>query len=466
MSSSFNYGTTNQLFSSTNPMNQSTQTQTNANVAVRRDPQAPTVQPRPSSVLGGAEKVIDETGEKIKEDFLTFLQRCREHGNGQIGMISSTPTSEMLTMTAGSEPPQLGAADAMPLYVQQLHEMRNEGQTTLYVDFMHLMAYNDVLAMAILDSFYRFEPFLKAALRAFVEAYIPSYSRMPVSNQLRDFWISFYNLEAVLRLRELNSSRIGQLLTVSGTVTRTSEIRPELLVGVFRCDDCYTVVRDVEQQFHYTEPVICPNTVCANARNWTLLTEQSYFVNWQRVRVQENSEEIPPGSMPRCMDIIVRNEMVERAKAGDKCLLTGTLIVIPDLSQLALPINKLERMPEAGRVSGKNKPGLSNDGVTGLKALGVRDLTYRLAFVASMVQSCAMPVSAMSVRYGEEDMLEDQDADPRRLFTSTELDDIAKMRSTPQLYARMVESIAPNIYGHAEIKAGILLMLFGGVHKV
>lgn len=108
------------------------------------------------TALGGPERVIDETGDKIREDFLSFLQRCRDAGNGSIAMLSSTPTSEMLTATAGSEPPLLTLSEAMPIYVQQLHEMRSEGQTTLYVDFAHLMRYDEVLATAILENFYRY----------------------------------------------------------------------------------------------------------------------------------------------------------------------------------------------------------------------------------------------------------------------------------------------------------------------
>lgn len=39
------------------------------------------------------------------------------------------------------------------------------------------------------------------------------------------------------------------------------------------------------------------------------------------------------------------------------------------------------------------------------------------------------------------------------------------MRNSPQLASNIIESIAPSIYGHAEIKFGVALMLFGGVHK-
>lgn len=74
------------------------------------------------------------------------------------------------------------------------------------------------------------------------------------------------NLPRALHLRELRTGKIGQLVAFSGTVTRTSEVRPELLFGTFTCGDCGSVVRDVEQQCKYTTPAICPNTTCNNRR--------------------------------------------------------------------------------------------------------------------------------------------------------------------------------------------------------
>ena len=50
-------------------------------------------------------------------------------------------------------------------------------------------------------------------------------------------------------------------------------------------------------------------------------------------------------------------------------------------------------------------------------------------------------------------------------FTTAEREDIIRMKETTKLYERLTNSIAPNIYGHEEIKRGILLMLFGGVIK-
>lgn len=54
-------------------------------------------------------------------------------------------------------------------------------------------------------------------------------------------------------MRDLTTAEIGKLVSVTGVVTRTSEVRPELLQGTFKCLDCGTVVKNVEQQFKYTE---------------------------------------------------------------------------------------------------------------------------------------------------------------------------------------------------------------------
>jgi DNA replication licensing factor MCM6 len=42
------------------------------------------------------------------------------------------------------------------------------------------------------------------------------------------------------------------------------------------------------------------NPTCQNRTKWQLDLEASKFVDWQRVKVQENSNELPSGAMPRC----------------------------------------------------------------------------------------------------------------------------------------------------------------------
>jgi DNA replication licensing factor MCM6 len=90
--------------------------------------------------------------------------------------------------------------------------------------------------------------------------------------------------------------------------------------------------------------------------------------------------------MPRSLDVILRSELVERAKAGDKCVFTGTFIVVPDVSQLGLPGgNAAQLQRESNRGGGGAATGGIGGGVTGLKSLGVRDMQYKTAFLACMV---------------------------------------------------------------------------------
>ena len=125
--------------------------------------------------------------------------------------------------------------------------------------------------------------------------------------------------------------------------------------------------------------------MCGNRSAWQLQIDTSRFTDWQKVRIQENPSEIPTGSMPRSLDVILRGELVERAKAGDKCVFTGTFVVVPDVSQMGLPGGNKAEMTREARKGSRQAGGIDQTGVTGLKSLGVRDLSYKTAFLACMV---------------------------------------------------------------------------------
>ena len=105
---------------------------------------------------------------------------------------------------------------------------------------------------------------------------------------------------------------------------------------------------------------------------------------------------MPPGCMPRTLDVILRGEMVERAKAGDKCIFAGSLVVVPDVAQLTAPGEKVEVV---NKVDTRNP----TEGVSGLKQLGVRELTYKLAFLASSVQPAEARSGVVSIRDDPDD---------------------------------------------------------------
>ncbi|KAH8912507.1 MCM-domain-containing protein [Coniochaeta sp. PMI_546] len=432
-------------------------------------------------------RVEDKIGLLIQEHFENFIE-----GFIEAPTSSGAPTSSAMTTDK--------------YYVAQIHGMRTYQLSTFYVDYKHLASWsNGNLSDAIVRQYYRFLPFLTSALHNMIAKYEPQYFRehrqptassnqttsgasaagsasqsdltqgSKTANQQTDklFSIAFYNLPLVSRVRSLRAKNIGQLLSISGTVTRTSEVRPELSLATFVCEACRNVVPNVEQTFRYTEPTQCPNATCLNRQAWQLDIRQSTFVDWQKVRIQENSSEIPTGSMPRTMDVILRGEIVDRAKAGEKCIFTGALIVVPDVSQLGLPGIR----PTAVRDDRTSEAG--GNGVTGLKSLGVRDLTYRLAFLACMVTPDVSALGASgeaqiadivgSLTQGSgietaESVKEAQDA-VLASYTQAEIEDLRQMVHSDMIYGRLVQSLAPMVYGHEIVKKGILLQLMSGVSK-
>lgn len=360
---------------------------------------------------------------------------------------------------------------------------------TLFVNFQHLLKDDPELAEAIAGEFCRFESYLRRAISGFVVHRHPALNRYiergggSGNNTPSDplvFFVAFFNCnpDQMKSVRTLRTDLIGSLVSLQGTVTRTSDVRPELLVAAFRCDKCGLLADKIPQNYHFTRPTLCKNPRCKNRSpmRFALEATRSEFVDWQKLRVQESSHQIPPGSMPRSMDVILRNEMVERCKAGDKCVFTGSLVVLPDGSALARAGDSVTASKAPGYKPSDAASG-GGGGVKGLSSLGVRELTYRTCFVANSVLSVESLKQAnkneqvmAEALYGSTSDRKTLDDEPttRQValeMTTAQRAELRAMRNSPRLYEQLVDSMVPNTFGHREVKKGILLMLLGGVHK-
>ncbi|KAL3312325.1 MCM DNA helicase complex subunit mcm6 [Cichlidogyrus casuarinus] len=339
-----------------------------------------------------------------------------------------------------------------PKYIIAARALKNLERSTLDVSFNDILLHDNKLSSTIQDEYYRVYPFLCNAVKNFVNDQVPD-----TINSGRNFYVSFSDLPNLTHVRELNSQQIGRLVKIRAQVVRSHPVHPELVLGTFRCSECSVTIRNIEQQFKYTQPSTCFNPQCNNRVRFQLLTAESKFVDFQKVRVQETQAELPRGSIPRSLEIILRGDAVELAQPGDRCEFIGTLIVVPDVGQLATPGT---RTIEGKTIRG---PDGQETGVSGLKALGVRELTYRMAFFAC---TC-IPSNG---RYLPSDDLEDMEtmsyeAMSKRL-TEAELDKICQMSQDKNLFGNLCISLFPTIHGSEEVKRGIMLMLFGGVPKV
>lgn len=364
------------------------------------------------------EMVKDELAEKCQKLFQAFLEEFQT-GDGEVK------------------------------YVQEAEELIRPERNTLLVSFTDLEGFNQELATTIQEEYYRVYPYLCRAVRNFAR----DHGNVPFN---KEFYVALEDLPTRHKIRELSSMRIGTLVKISGQVVRTHPVHPELVSGTFQCMDCQALIKDVPQQFKYSPPTICRNPVCNNRSRFHLDTHKSKFIDFQKVRIQETQAELPRGSIPRSLEIVLRAEAVETAQAGDRCDFTGTLIVVPDVSQLRTPGVRAET---GTRVAG-GPQGFESEGVRGLKALGVRELSYRLAFLACNV-------APTNPRFGGKEIREEEQTAEsiKSQMTEKEWEKVFEMSQDKNLYHNLCSSLFPTIHGNDEVKRGILLMLFGGVPK-
>ncbi|CAD8108841.1 unnamed protein product [Paramecium sonneborni] len=347
-------------------------------------------------------------------------------------------------------------------YQEEARIMRDNDRTTLNLDFTHISqneGYLD-LSLIMLSDFYQYEPSFRRAIQEFMFI-----QHQDVEDQQKLYFLAVFNLSGTEKIRELKANKIGKLTSFVGTVTRTYEVRPELLSAQFSCQMCDRIIDNVEQQFKFTEPKKCPNTKCDNKSKWTINLNKSQFTDFQKVRVQEDSKDIPAGSMPRSIDVILHNEKCDAAKPGDKCTFNGYLTVIPDVFSLSKPGLKCSMSTQN---YGNNQRGQTQDGITGLKQLGVKDLCYKFVFIACSVETNNDRFNFQKQLVDDKEYTDsqaDQDAKRRQQFDDIDKLEILEMKRQPDLFKNLANSIAPAVQGYEDIKKGILLMLMGGVNK-
>ncbi|XP_060824448.1 DNA replication licensing factor Mcm6 [Bombus pascuorum] len=360
-------------------------------------------------------RVPDEVGIKCQKLFQDFLEDFKEHGTVK--------------------------------YLEPAKELVSPEHSTLEVTFDDVDEYNQVLSTTIVEEYFRVYPYLCQAVCNYVKD-------VADLRKEKECYVSFVEVPIRQKLRELNASKLGTLIRISGQVIRTHPVHPELVFGTFICMDCNAVIKNVEQQFKFCNPTICYNPVCNNRRRFLLDVDNSIFVDFQKIRVQETQAELPRGCIPRSLEVILRAEAVETIQPGDRYDFTGTMIVVPDVSVLSLSGAKVDLK------AARRKPTEQGEGITGLKALGTRELTYKTAFLA-----CS--VTPTSFRFGgtETNMEEISQEMMKKRMSEAEWNRIYEMSRDKNLYENLVQSLFSAIHGNDEVKKGITLMLFGGVPK-
>ncbi|OQS55199.1 MCM6 [Ecytonucleospora hepatopenaei] len=294
---------------------------------------------------------------------------------------------------------------------------------TFYVDLGKLNAFDSALSMEIQQHFTSTYDTLKSIFETFCTEKFD-----------RKLDLSFTNNLIKMKIRDIKSHVLNKLISFTGTVTRTTQVRPELTKANFQCRICKAMICNVEQECRYTEPIFCPNQLCTNRTLFDLQTEQSQFSNWQRICVQESTEEIPKGSLPRNMDVIVRNELCEQIKPGSHLTFTGYAVVVDSDINYKMPNNTLiTQLQGEGDIQKK-------------KSSNLKEMNFKLNFIC---------VSVSNNKTNSEDN--------QNVLNNFNIFDNNMQHL--DVYNKFSEALFPTIYGHANIKNAILLMLVGGCSK-
>ena len=222
-------------------------------------------------------------------------------------------------------------------------------------------------------------------------------------------------MQKSMPIRDVKASSIGKFITVKGVVLRSTEVKPKLAVATYTCDKCGAEAFQPVLSQSFMPLIFCPSTECKNQSSGGKLMLQSRgskFVKFQELRVQERSELVPVGQVPRTIQVTIVGENTRIVGPGDNVVISGVL----------LPHRQVGfRQMMAGLLSD----------------------TYLSAHHLQQVSKLAD---------GEDDAI----AEP---MTEEEADALRE----DNFYEKLAGSIAPEIYGHEDVKKALLLLLVGGI---
>ncbi|KAK1202505.1 MCM7 factor, partial [Pygoscelis papua] len=220
-------------------------------------------------------------------------------------------------------------------------------------------------------------------------------------------------------VRDVKADCIGKLVTVRGIVTRVTEVKPMMVVATYSCDQCGAETYQPIQSPTFMPLLMCPSRECQTNRSGGRLYLQSRgskFVKFQELKMQEHTDQVPVGHLPRSISVAVHGENTRLAQPGDHVSITGVF----------LPLLK-----------------------TGFRQMAQAS-TEGLLSETYLEAHCIVKMNK-----SEEDESGAGELSEEELRQITEED----------FYDKLASSIAPEIYGHEDVKKALLLLLVGGVDR-
>ncbi|KAM5348514.1 hypothetical protein ACJ41O_008338 [Fusarium nematophilum] len=292
---------------------------------------------------------------------------------------------------------------------------KNERRLTVNLD--HVRNHNPDLAQGLLhqpfDYTLAFDQGLKNIVQTIPQARPDQTARDTVYYCA---WAGSFGLNAC-NPRTLSSSLLNYMVSIEGIVTRCSLIRPKVVKSVH-----YNETKDIFHFREYQDQTMTNGVTTSSVypreddHGNPLITEYGFctYRDHQTISIQEMPERAPAGQLPRGVDAILDDDLVDRVKPGDRVQLVGIY-----------------------------------------RTLGNRNTNHNSALFKTMILSNNVVLLSSKSGGGV----------ATATITDTDIRNINKVAKKKNLLELLSQSLAPSIYGHDYVKKAILLMLLGGIEK-
>ncbi|KAK4126601.1 MCM-domain-containing protein [Parathielavia appendiculata] len=295
--------------------------------------------------------------------------------------------------------------------------MLQKNQRRLVVNIDHVREHNPEMAEGLLSNPFDYTLAFNHALKEIVKT-VPQARPDQVDADVLYYcaWAGSFGLNAC-NPRTLSSQHLNSMVSIEGIVTRCSLIRPKIVKSVHYTEETqkwyFKEYRDQTMTKGVTTTSVYPTE---DQEGNPLMTEYGLctYRDHQTVSIQEMPERAPAGQLPRGVDVILDDDLVDRVKPGDRVQLVGIY-----------------------------------------RTLGNRNTNHNSALFKTVL--LANNVVLLSSKSGG--------GIATATITDTDIRNINKISKKPKLFDLLSQSLAPSIYGHEYIKKAILLMLLGGMEK-
>lgn len=297
-------------------------------------------------------------------------------------------------------------AHGMSVYGTRIRTLGEVNAESLEVSYEHLSESKAILAYFLANAPAEMLKIFDDVAMDVTLLHYPDYARIHSEIHVR-----ITDLPVQYTLRQLRQIHLNCLVRVSGVVTRRSGVFPQLKYIKYNCNKCGATLGPFQQEAHVELKIsFCQN--CQSRGPFTINSEQTVFRNYQRITLQEAPGTVPAGRLPRHREVILTWDLIDMAKPGEEVEITGI---------------------------------------------------YRNSYDAQLNHKNGFPVFATILEANYVVKAHDQLAGFR--LTEEDEREIRALARDPKITEKIIDSIAPSIYGHTDIKTAVALSLFGGVSK-